>query len=507
MRDLLLQKYNEQVGSFDEKAAYLTLEWAEYATAWEHIDYTVGSSWGGLAGSRSGLGADSIGFETACRPFAAGYDPAMFQLFVDNVRAASETGVVHAAQRGGRAEPPPVATHDLGGKVGFVETGKRITDSDGNPSPPPLGHPGTPLLAAGRPGALRRLEHRLLPRPAPRSSRTRSSRCPPPALRRQHAEAVHARGGRHDRRRTPARCKRFAAGGGNLVLTDGALQLLPRLTDMPEDAVRMRTAYVGYSDLDRSHPVDEGPVPPGAPDVRPGRAGLSAADGARPVLAVRHGLRGVGHRELRAGVDRGPRRLGGARRRDVATADPLGGKAQGEGTQTDRTAIGTLPLGKGRIVVFGALLPQPTESYDHWFGVNAYTVSIPGQQLLLQALRWSGRSSPGAAPLRCDRRSVTFRLPAPRGERLRSRPGLRERQARTRHPRPALRAPVRLRRVPRGAFTVRIKAVTRSGRRVTVTRRYAACAKPGGSRALGSDERVKEDPRVAASVSLAGRRA
>ena len=99
VRDLLLQKYTEQVGPVTEKAAYLTLEWAESATAWEHLDYTVVSSWGGWAGSRSGLDADSISFETACRPFAAGWDPAMFQLFVDNVRAANETGVVHAAQR------------------------------------------------------------------------------------------------------------------------------------------------------------------------------------------------------------------------------------------------------------------------------------------------------------------------------------------------------------------------------------------------------------------------
>ena len=129
MRDLLLKKYNEQVGSFDEKAAYLTLEWADYATAWEHIDYTVGSSWGGWAGSHSGLDADSIGFETACRPFGAGFDPAEFQLFVDNVRAANETGVVVAAERGGRAKPAPVKTYDLGGKVGFLETGRRITDA------------------------------------------------------------------------------------------------------------------------------------------------------------------------------------------------------------------------------------------------------------------------------------------------------------------------------------------------------------------------------------------
>jgi hypothetical protein len=101
-----LRKYTEQVGSFDEKAACLTLEWAEYATAWEHIDYTVGSS-GGWAGSRSGLGVDSIGFETACRPFAARYDAALFQLFVDNVRRPTRPGwCTPPGARGASGRPP-----------------------------------------------------------------------------------------------------------------------------------------------------------------------------------------------------------------------------------------------------------------------------------------------------------------------------------------------------------------------------------------------------------------
>jgi hypothetical protein len=71
----------------------------------------------------------------------------------------------------------------------------------------------------------------------------------------------------------------------------------------------------------------------------------------------------------------------------IATADPLGGKAPAEGTRTDRTSIGTRRLGKGRIVILGPL-PQPSKSFDHWFGGNSYTVSIPAQQLLLRALRW-----------------------------------------------------------------------------------------------------------------------
>jgi hypothetical protein len=471
VRDLLLQKYNEQVGSVDEKAAYLTLEWADYATAWEHLDYTVGSSWGGFAGSESGLGADSIGFETACRPFAAGFDPAMFQLFVDNVRAASETGVVHAAQREGRAEPRPVATHDLGGKVGFVETGRRITDADGNPSPPPLGHPGTPLL------------EQVVQAPYDVSN-TDYFRDLRPIVENPIVEIPSARMNRRkkklstlvvaDTARVNARAlKRFAERGGNLVLTDAALRLLPRLTDMPKDAVRMRTAYVGYSDLDRSHPWTKDlylqarqmfdPVGLGYPLLMErdqywpcsATCDESGTENSAPVWTTERDAW-----EKRGGLT-------------IATADPLGGKEQGEGTKTDRTAIGTLPVGKGRIVVFGALLPQPTESYDHWFGVNAYTVSIPGQQLLLESLRWSRRSSL-VGP--CVGRSVTFRLPGPRGKRLRKARvyvnGKRIRVIRDRR----VGARVRLRRVPRATFTVRIKAVTRSGRRVTVKRRYAACS-------------------------------
>jgi hypothetical protein len=73
----------------------------------------------------------------------------------------------------------------------------------------------------------------------------------------------------------------------------------------------------------------------------------------------------------------------------VGTADPPEDrKGRAEGTETNKTSIGVLKLGKGHIIIFGALLPQPTERYPHWFGLNGYTVSIPGQQLLLNALRW-----------------------------------------------------------------------------------------------------------------------
>jgi hypothetical protein len=74
----------------------------------------------------------------------------------------------------------------------------------------------------------------------------------------------------------------------------------------------------------------------------------------------------------------------------VATVDPPKNRKSGtEGQDKLKTSIGELKLGKGRLVIFGALLPQPSENYDHWFGLNPYTVTIAGQSMLLRALRSS----------------------------------------------------------------------------------------------------------------------
>jgi hypothetical protein len=71
----------------------------------------------------------------------------------------------------------------------------------------------------------------------------------------------------------------------------------------------------------------------------------------------------------------------------VGTVDPPSDRKGGaEGTDTNKTSIGVMKLGRGKIAIFGALLPRPTERFDHWFGLNPYTISIAGQTLLLRAL-------------------------------------------------------------------------------------------------------------------------
>ena len=72
----------------------------------------------------------------------------------------------------------------------------------------------------------------------------------------------------------------------------------------------------------------------------------------------------------------------------IGTVDPPAPKETSEGTDERFTNIGFLPTGKGRIVIFGALLPQPTEQFSHWFGLNAYAISAAGQTMFIRALEW-----------------------------------------------------------------------------------------------------------------------
>ncbi len=380
-RDEALRAYTQHVGPVSEKAAYLTLEWAEYATIWDHLDYTVTGTWGGWAAADAGLGADTISYEVDCQSFAP-YDGRTQQVFVDNIQAIVETTVVHAAVM----RENTFAERDLKGRVGFYEHGRRVTHRDGNPVPPP-----------------------------------RQSRNPVYGLVRQHPYDVANTDYFRDLREVVAspvaevtagelaaslddldsfvvsdatvaardELGEFVRRGGNLVLTDSALRMLPDLVDVPAKAIQKGYAYVGYSDLDRSHRWTRGLYDRARQMYDP--VGLG-----RPLLMERDQYWPC---DFRGDCEKSPTKNSSAiwsvRRADwedvggvtIGTVDPTPDRHGGaEGTAKDKTSIGFVKQGKGRIVIFGALLPQPSEDFEHWFGLNPYTITIAGQELLLHAL-------------------------------------------------------------------------------------------------------------------------
>jgi hypothetical protein len=374
--------YQELFGGVDEKAAYLTLHWNEYATAWDHLDYTVSSTFGGWAASNAGLDADGFSHEQPCQVLDNVWKPHPVQLYVDNIRAMSEAMVVHAAFRNERAV---VRQHDLGGPIGFVDTGERITDADGNPSPPPEGV-RSPLT-----GPLEQAPYDVANTDYFRDLRA-STPTPIVELAPEDlgedldlATLVVADHTSAD----PARLRAFAEAGGNVVLTDAALQLLPEVLGVPAESVRGHHAYVGYADLDREHPWAEGLGPRARQMYDPVGLGyplLMERDQYWPCSPSCQESITRNSAPLWT-VDRAAWEAAGGE--TVATADPPEDrKGEFEGRETDKTIIGTAPLGAGRVVVLGGVLPQPTEEHPHWFGLNAYTVSLTGQHLLLQGLTW-----------------------------------------------------------------------------------------------------------------------
>jgi hypothetical protein len=186
---------------------------------------------------------------------------------------------------------------------------------------------------------------------------------------------------------------RFVRDGGRLVLTDRALKMLPALLDIAPKKlhVRLRHGYVGYADLDRSHWLTNGLSQYAKQTYDPVGIGY-------PTLMERDDYWWM-YSDADSGTKNSARiwtvrrsaweRAGGV---TVGTVDPPEGReGRQEGSETTETTIGVLEKGSGRIVIFGGLLPRPTERYSHWFGLEGYSISTAGQSMLLRALAPHGR--------------------------------------------------------------------------------------------------------------------
>jgi hypothetical protein len=194
-----------------------------------------------------------------------------------------------------------------------------------------------------------------------------------------------------ERDRWLAALRTFAEAGGNLVLTDGALRALPGLTSLPEGAVSRQTVYAGQvafsteSGNTLSDPLAAGvdqpggrfgsgfrrqlyePTPLGFAIQNPRAVSNSDESHARQYDVDRESWELIGGRTAATSVDSGTR--------DAAAVH-------------HRTALGELALGKGRVRIVGALLPQPTQEYDHPLGLEPYAVTWTGYQLARNLLAW-----------------------------------------------------------------------------------------------------------------------
>ena len=182
-----------------------------------------------------------------------------------------------------------------------------------------------------------------------------------------------------------AKLREYAEGGGNLVLTDGALRALPGITGMPVSAVGQSTVYAGQL----------------AFETAPGKTTLSDPLLTAPLTVNQPGSRfnvdtrrqmyeptplGFPIQELdRSGSDASFARQWDIDRKEfekvpnsrivASSVDPGARDAR---AVHDLVAMGEIKLGTGQVRFAGGLLPQPTPQYDHELGLEPYAVTYTG---------------------------------------------------------------------------------------------------------------------------------
>jgi hypothetical protein len=197
----------------------------------------------------------------------------------------------------------------------------------------------------------------------------------------------------------------FVAKGGNLVLTDGALQNVGWMGFVPESAVGRHHEYAGYIGFTRTNGDPDTYSDPLAFNVdQPG-----AAEGDNPNVAGRQ-HRHQTYEPVPLGFDIGSRTSCSGEPPPTGPTStctspvwtilqsaweaPLQGGpsrtvGQIQGNRSgNRAGFGELAFGRGRVRIIGALLPMPTERYYHPFGLANYALTYTGYQVLKNTLQW-----------------------------------------------------------------------------------------------------------------------
>lgn len=203
--------------------------------------------------------------------------------------------------------------------------------------------------------------------------------------------------------RTAKALRAFAESGGNVVLTDDAVNALGTMGIIDPDAIESEPVYAGsvsFTGPDGESTYDD-PLArnvdlPGSaegPDRRrqttePVPTGYAIQDenGGDAATLPQHGVAQAAWEEA-----------GG---RTVGT---VGDSSSGNVT------YGELTVGKGRIRILGSFLPFPTDEFDHPFGLNDYAITFTAYELAKNSWSWTNPARLATAP---PARPATGRLPA-----------------------------------------------------------------------------------------------
>ena len=180
--------------------------------------------------------------------------------------------------------------------------------------------------------------------------------------------------------------KAWVRKGGNLVLTDKAIKMLKKMRIVKgKGAVNKQEFYAGYINFasDKKDVTYDDPL---AKKINlPGAAEGQGGDEVHRRQTYEPVPLGIAIQSI-DGDDSNNSPVWAV----SASAWNKVKKARAVGTSggTDRVSFGEIKLGKGRIRIVGAVLPDPTEKFDHPFGLANYALTYAGYQVLKNALTW-----------------------------------------------------------------------------------------------------------------------
>jgi hypothetical protein len=148
--------------------------------------------------------------------------------------------------------------------------------------------------------------------------------------------------------------KKFVKRGGNLILTDEAVTGLGPLDIVPKQAVDKQVDFAGHVDIENfDDPYTEGVHSTGSQTYYEVPLGYPADPESAPSWTV-----------------------------DRTAWENAGGESIAYVTDEERIGLGRLDVGKGTLGIFSAILPDPTEKFDHFYGLADYGVTVTGGQIL-----------------------------------------------------------------------------------------------------------------------------
>jgi hypothetical protein len=170
-----------------------------------------------------------------------------------------------------------------------------------------------------------------------------------------------------------AAVRAFAEGGGRVVLTDRAVQGLADLGVVPATAVRQVTQYAGeLTEIDRSHPLLDGV------EGVVGQTYFEVPLGYQPGRSPSWGVTPAAWRAAGGSI---AAYLGSTSQDGVLAS----AKVEVPGTGV-AVGLGTVPLGAGSVTIFGAVLPDASQTSAHTQGLADYALTYAGNAILVNAL-------------------------------------------------------------------------------------------------------------------------